>query len=230
MIPRIGKRCYRGYRTRHELKGWSLSSSTRWLEAVKEAQWRQAMRNQYSAESNGDVDRDRDDVVQHDDAEDDDDDLNEEDDIRQDGERKSLRATSQSGMSTDVRQKWKLAGQIALRAGGDDNLQDKIAEEQGLDEDRRLSSTTSTHTFQESRPRTHKQNKPGRSKDRSRKAAEVEKKAKMMDLQYFLEMVALYFSFSFVIWRITSWLTLGIGRHKTSLWKQPSRISYYMEK
>lgn len=196
MIPRIGKRCYRGYRTRRELKGWSLSSSTRWLEAVKEAQWRQAMRNQCSAESNGDV-------VQHDDAEDDDDELDEEENTKESGERMSSRATSQSGMATDVRQKWKLAGQIARRAGGDDNLQDKIAEEQGLDEDRKLSSTTSTHTFQESRPRTHKQNKSGRSEDRSRKAAEVEKKAKMMDLQYFLEMVTLYFSFSFLIWRIT---------------------------
>ncbi|PCH01081.1 Hypothetical protein PENO1_044640 [Penicillium occitanis (nom. inval.)] len=150
------QRYYRGYRTRRELKGWSLSSSTRWIEAVKEAQWHQAMRNQYNAEKNGDVeqqDNERDDIIQRDNEDEDDEQEQEQEEVDH-----ASRRTSQSGLSPEVRRKWKLAGQVALRAGGDDNLQDKIVEENV-------------------------------SEERSESAEEVEKKAKMMDLQYFLEMV-----------------------------------------
>ncbi|KAE8372329.1 hypothetical protein BDV26DRAFT_103302 [Aspergillus bertholletiae] len=38
------QRTYRGYRTRRELRGCGISATTRWLEAVKEAEWRRLHR------------------------------------------------------------------------------------------------------------------------------------------------------------------------------------------
>ncbi|KNG84821.1 IQ calmodulin-binding motif protein [Aspergillus nomiae NRRL 13137] len=37
---RVIQRTYRGYRTRRELQGCGISATTRWVEAVKEAEWR----------------------------------------------------------------------------------------------------------------------------------------------------------------------------------------------
>ncbi|EED16189.1 IQ calmodulin-binding motif protein [Talaromyces stipitatus ATCC 10500] len=162
------QRYYRGYRTRRELKGWSLSSSTRWLEAVQEAQWHQAMRNQY-VETSCDGE-DRDDIIHNDD----------EGEEEEEGEEEG-RKTSR-GLSPEVRRKWKLAGQVALRAGGDDNLQDKVVEENVSEE-----KGQTVHTFQESISTMKKENREPLIPTST--AAEVEKKAKMMDLQYFLEMV-----------------------------------------
>lgn len=183
------QRYYRGYRARRELKGWSLSSSTRWIEAVKEAQWHKAMQNQYNAETNGDVEQtgnDRDDIIQH---EDEDEQEQEQEEAEAD---QASRRTSQSGLSPEVRRKWKLAGQIALRAGGDDNLQDKIVEGTGSEEQSESGAQTQrVHTFQQTAQTQHHHEPliPTRT------AAEVEKKAKMMDLQYFLEMVPRSFHF-----------------------------------
>lgn len=142
------------------------------------------MRNQYNAETNGGVDQqdnERDDIIQHEDEDDED----EEEEVDQ----ASSRRTSQSGLSPEVRRKWKLAGQVALRAGGDDNLQDKIVEENVSEEGNESGAQTQTqrvHTFQQTAHTKHHREPliPTRT------AAEVEKKAKMMDLQYFLEMVS----------------------------------------
>ncbi|CAI7626445.1 unnamed protein product [Penicillium palitans] len=41
---RTVQRIYRGHRTRRELRGHSLTASTRWVEAFREAQWRQLHR------------------------------------------------------------------------------------------------------------------------------------------------------------------------------------------
>lgn len=135
------------------------------------------MQNQYNAETNGDVDQnDRDDIIQHDD---------EDEQEQEEEEDHASRRTSQSGLSPEVRRKWKLAGQIALRAGGDDNLQDKIEGEHVSEERReRGTQTQRVHTFQQTANTKHRE-----SLIPTRTAAEVEKKAKMMDLQYFLEMV-----------------------------------------
>lgn len=144
------------------------------------------MRNQYNAETNGDDvdqhDNERDDIIHHEDE-----DEQEEEAEAEEGQ--ASRRTSQSGLSPEVRRKWKLAGQIALRAGGDDNLQDKLVEE-NVSEDRSEggAQTERVHTFQQTAHTKHHREPliPTRT------AAEVEKKAKMMDLQYFLEMVPLH--------------------------------------
>lgn len=149
------------------------------------------MRNQYNAEKNGDVeqqDNERADIIQHEDE--DEDDEQEPEQEKEDVDHASRR-TSQSGLSPEVRRKWKLAGQVALRAGGDDNLQDKIVEENVSEERSESGTQTQTqrvHTFQRTAHTKHHREPliPTRT------AAEVEKKAKMMDLQYFLEMVSLH--------------------------------------
>ncbi|OKL56996.1 hypothetical protein UA08_07716 [Talaromyces atroroseus] len=186
------QRYYRGYRTRRELKGWSLSSSTRWLEAVKEAQWHKSMANQYCAEPNGDVDVDvdsgngnKDDIIQHGGAEN----KQQQQVNEEDNEVDSVRRESQTGhLSPEVRRKWKLARQVALRAGGDDNIHDKILEEERVQRTSSMVSASgghSIHTFQQSTSRQ----KRGQPSIPTTTAADVEKTSKMMDLQYFLEMV-----------------------------------------
>jgi hypothetical protein len=141
------------------------------------------MENQYCAETNGDVDSNRDDLIQHEQ------DTNEED--KDEDGRDSSRRESR-GLSPEVRRKWKLAGQVALRAGGDDNMHDKIVEEHiqtGSEARTSIVSTSagqSMHTFQQSAT-TQKHGRP--SIPTTTAAADVEKTSKMMDLQYFLEMV-----------------------------------------
>lgn len=96
------------------------------------------------------------------------------------GESQKERQSSVS-LSPEVRKKWKFAGQVALRAGGDDNAQDKVAETVAASSsetqvsDQKTTTTTTSHTFL-----SRKQRQP---------TTDVEKTAKMMDLQYFLEMV-----------------------------------------
>ena len=145
------------------------------------------MRNQYNAEKNGNVeqqDNGRDDIIQHEDKDD-------EQEQEQEEVDHASRRTSQSCLSPEVRRKWKLAGQVALRAGGDDNLQDKIVEDNVSEERSESGTQTQTqrvHTFQRTAHTKHHHEPliPTRT------AEEVEKKAKMMDLQYFLEMVSIH--------------------------------------
>lgn len=46
------QRTFRGYRTRRELKGYSLDASTRWITAIREAQFRQSLQPRAKATKN----------------------------------------------------------------------------------------------------------------------------------------------------------------------------------
>lgn len=129
------QRNYRGYRERRQLKGMGLDPSTRWVEAVKEARWRNATRPVSRAH--------RVPKVETSDAE--------------------LRARSESDAA---RQTWKRVGEIARRAGGDDPT----------DFDENEDSMTEAERAE------YRHKKAEQKKER-------EKSAKIMDLQYFLEMV-----------------------------------------
>jgi hypothetical protein len=98
----------------------------------------------------------------------------------EDGESESTSQTNpEGGLSPEVRKKWRRVGQVALRAGGDDNIGDKMAENTIVASETRLSETSSGRTV----------SRKTRQEGRRRSAVDTEKTAKMMDLQYFLEMV-----------------------------------------
>ncbi|XRM36700.1 hypothetical protein ABZX51_000190 [Aspergillus tubingensis] len=126
------QRTYRGYRTRRELHGLDLSASTsRWKDAVKEAEWRQLHRPSAPAE---DLDS-----------------------------------------TANARRNWLRAVSVAKRAGGDDDedLESKTAR-------------TSSHTTGDNGSGTE-----GSSPSILHHDLPAGTTAKMMDLQYFLEMVDL---------------------------------------
>lgn len=140
------QRNYRGHRERRMLAGFSLDPSTRWVEAVKEAQYR-----------NLTAPRPR-------------------DDFGVNGRRKSGEG-AEVGMGLDgerhlsaARQNWKKVGLITRRAGGDE---DSDSEESQDEEE------------------TPEHEREARRKRRVEERLERQKAAKMMDLQYFLEMVDL---------------------------------------
>jgi hypothetical protein len=136
------QRNYRGYRERRQLQGFGLDPSSRWMEAVKEARYRNL--TQPRARISDDGDRAF---------------------SPQDPEEANRRRKSSS-----ARQNWKKIGTIARRAGGDEDSDGMISEdgEDITEEERR-----------------RKEAKRAEEKAARRKAA------KMMDLQYFLEMVDL---------------------------------------
>jgi hypothetical protein len=138
------QRSYRGHRERRMLAGFSLDPSTRWMEAVKEAQYR-----------NLTAPRPRDSV----------------DARRRSGEGAEIGTglDGESHMST-ARQNWKKVGLITRRAGGDE------------DEDSEASQDDEN---------TPEEEREARRKRRVEEKLERQKAAKMMDLQYFLEMVDL---------------------------------------
>lgn len=84
---------------------------------------------------------------------------------------------TEGGLSSEVRRKWRRVGQVALRAGGDDNIGDKMAENTIVSSETKLSKSSSGR------------NTKTRQEVRRRSIFDHEKTAKMMDLQYFLEMV-----------------------------------------
>lgn len=129
------QRNYRGYRERRQLAGMSLDSSARWVEAIKEARWRNATKPISRSECSRSI-----------------------------GE---LSPGVRARRDPDAaRQTWKRVGEIVRRAGGDD------PSEPSEDED---------DMTQEEREEYHRK--------RAENKREREKTAKMMDLQYFLEMV-----------------------------------------
>ncbi|KAL1879498.1 hypothetical protein Plec18167_003955 [Paecilomyces lecythidis] len=134
---RIIQRNYRGYKTRRELKGFGLDASTRWLEAVKEAQWRQSTRPQLPQ-----------------------------------AEEQEPSSPGEKSPAVQAHETWKRVGSIARRAGGDDNVRDEVAACEASEDG---------------------QHGEGQAHDRRSSTAvsgiDSEKTAKMMDLQYFLEMV-----------------------------------------
>ncbi|KAL2416870.1 hypothetical protein ABEF95_008544 [Exophiala dermatitidis] len=119
------QKTYRGHRTRRQIKGFGLDASTRWYEALRDAQYRAATTPRPP--------------------------------VRADGDDESSRKPT--GISP-ARDKWSRATRIARRAGADDRSPSVSRSSSDEDED----------------------------EDDDRQAG-MKKTAKMMDLQYFLEMV-----------------------------------------
>lgn len=141
----IIQRNYRGHRERRIMDGMSLDPSTRWVEAIKEARYR----NLTTPRARNSVDG---------------------------APRKSVDTFQTNGTvsttdpHTTARQNWKKIGFIARRAGGDE---DSDSDSSGDDDE----------VPAEERERIRKQKMEAK--------AQRQKAAKMMDLQYFLEMVDL---------------------------------------
>lgn len=130
---RVIQRTYRGYRTRRELQGCSISATTRWLEAVREAEWRLLHRPPAPQDS------------------------------------------AENDSAAHARRNWQRAVSVAKRAGGDDGLDDDSASSPSRNETQHH-STGSPSSQSASSPQLDLP--PGTS-------------AKIMDLQYFLELVDL---------------------------------------
>ncbi|RDI80284.1 hypothetical protein Vi05172_g9688 [Venturia inaequalis] len=154
------QRNYRGYRERRQLRGIGLSPSTRWQEAVRELQYRNAVRP-------------------------------------------NSHARSPSVSTNRARQNWKRIGAIAARAGHDDSSDDEA--------DVNAMSAAQKEEYY-------------REKHEAR--IDREKTAKMMDLQYFLEMVDTHHRYGSNLrtyheeWKKADthenffyWLDHGAGRH-----------------
>jgi hypothetical protein len=141
------QRNYRGHRERRMLAGMSLDPSTRWVEAIKEARYRNLTQPR-AREST-------------------------------DGPRTSVDSIATNGSALDgavpdirsaARRHWKKIGLIARRAGGDEDSDDDDSEE-----DENLTA----------------EEKEKRRRRRYEQKLERQRAAKIMDLQYFLEMVDL---------------------------------------
>ncbi|CZT09453.1 uncharacterized protein RAG0_14217 [Rhynchosporium agropyri] len=136
------QRNYRGHRERRMLNGLSLDPSTRWAEAIREAQYRNLTtpKPRHALESNvGNI-----------------------------GEDVPASNMHGSGTVNIARQNWKKIGLITRRAGGDEDSDSKSSED---DDD------TPDHEREERRKR------------KLEAKMQRQKAAKIMDLQYFLEMV-----------------------------------------
>lgn len=136
---------YRGHRERRMLNGMSLDPSSRWVEAIKEATYRDLTRPRPRAS------------------------IDEARRMSMETRRDSFdgRPNSRPGSSA-AKQNWKKIGTIARRAGGDEE-EDSMSDEDDVPENEQADR----HKLQMS------------------KKEERQKSAKMMDLQYFLEMVDL---------------------------------------
>ncbi|CAG8972966.1 hypothetical protein HYALB_00008326 [Hymenoscyphus albidus] len=145
------QRNYRGHRERRMLNGMSLDPSSRWVEAVKEARYR----NLVQPRARGDTIASQ---VN-----------NESSGLGQLGEGTDEAAQRHRRMSS-ARHNWMKIGRIARRAGGDeDSGSEESSDEEDLPEHER----------------------EARRKRRLEQKHERQKAAKVMDLQYFLEMVDL---------------------------------------
>ncbi|KAF4463633.1 hypothetical protein FALBO_9527 [Fusarium albosuccineum] len=91
---RMIQKTFRGYRARREMQGFGLDASTRWVTAIREAQFRQATRPRARTEADG----------------------TDLDNSGPDGFEKHR--------SASAREKWKKASMVARRAGHDDLLSD----------------------------------------------------------------------------------------------------------
>ncbi|EXJ80737.1 hypothetical protein A1O3_07021 [Capronia epimyces CBS 606.96] len=131
------QKTYKGHRTRRQLKGFGLDASTRWYEAVRDAQYRAVTTPRPPTAADDQISSD----------------------AHEDG--------SNTGTSP-ARTKWNKAAKIAIRASADDRSPDTSgSSSDDIDEPGSAPSHTASH------------------KERDEKG----KTAKMMDLQYFLEMV-----------------------------------------
>ncbi|KID84687.1 IQ calmodulin-binding motif protein [Metarhizium guizhouense ARSEF 977] len=138
---KVIQKTFRGYRARRELQGYSLNASTRWVTAVREAQFRQGIKPHATAASPSAADGDV---------------LALEDPI-------DYRPAS-------ARQKWKKASLVARRAGHDDSDSESDSDEGDLE------GMTS-------------EEKAAAKERRLKATAKRRQAARMLGLQYFLEMV-----------------------------------------
>ncbi|KIW32696.1 uncharacterized protein PV07_04225 [Cladophialophora immunda] len=136
------QKTYRGHRTRRELNGFGLDASTRWYEAVRDAQFKAHTSPQPPISSHDNTD------------------------------------TNESATSP-ARLKWSRATEVARRAGADDRS--PSISEYSSDEDIENAEGSPTGMTQEEREAARRR--------RAEANAMRKKTAKMMDLQYFLEMV-----------------------------------------
>ncbi|OAL24476.1 hypothetical protein AYO20_10634 [Fonsecaea nubica] len=136
------QKTYRGHRARRQLNGFGLDASTRWYEAVRDAQFKAHTSPQPPSSSLHDTD------------------------------------TAQ-GTTSPARLKWSRAAEVARRAGADDRS--PSVSDFSSDEDTQSAVDSVADMTQEEREAAR----------RKRAEANVMRKktAKMMDLQYFLEMV-----------------------------------------
>jgi len=134
------QRNYRGHRERRMLNGLSLDPSTRWVEAIREAQYR----NLTKPRARGNMEHSK--------------------------VGKDIPASNVHGSGTVnvARQNWKKIGLITRRAGGDEDSESNSSED---DEN------------------TPEQEREERRKRKLEAKMQRQKAAKIMDLQYFLEMV-----------------------------------------
>ncbi|KAM6532351.1 hypothetical protein FSOLCH5_001775 [Fusarium solani] len=102
---RMIQKTFRGYRTRREMEGFGLDASTRWVTAIREAQFRQATQSRARTEADG----------------------ADPDGLGPDGLEKRR--------SASARQKWKKASTVARRAGFDNLLSDSSSTQSSSDED-----------------------------------------------------------------------------------------------
>jgi hypothetical protein len=139
----IIQKTFRGYRSRREMKGLGLDPSTRWVTAIREAQFRESTRPR--ARTGPDADT---------------------------ADGNEAGPSGDHGLAT-ARQKWKKASVIARRAGHDDLLTDT--------ESSSSSEADDEHASPEDRAKAAEKRKMARDKRKH--------EARMMGLQYFLEMV-----------------------------------------
>ena len=138
------QRTFRGYRTRREEKGFALDATTRWISAIREAQFRESTRPRASSKLGASPP----DVLAH---------ANASGDIR----------------PTSAKDHWKKAAVVARRAGHDEAESGSPSSDDDEDEE------ATPEQRQEARRR------------RAEAKAERKHEARMMGLQYFLEMVDL---------------------------------------
>jgi hypothetical protein len=136
---RVIQKTFRGYRARREMDGFGLDPSTRWVTAIREAQFRESTRPR----ARPNQDEASPDELDHDGAH-----------------------------SSSARQKWKKVSMVARRAGHDDLLSDLSSDDEDDDD-------------------ASPEERAKRAEMRQKAYAERKDAARMMGLQYFLEMVDL---------------------------------------
>ncbi|KAK3942120.1 hypothetical protein QBC46DRAFT_380678 [Diplogelasinospora grovesii] len=160
------QRAYRGYRARRQMKGLGIDATTRWIYAIREAQWRELTRPRARSELADGLGGGKD-AYGHLPSADGNNDM-------------------QATRSSAARQKWKKVAVIARRAGGDLDEDDSASTSSSSSSS--SSASSSSHSDNEGKPsELEKQaaQRRGEAKERRRKTA------KTMGLQYFLEMVDL---------------------------------------
>jgi hypothetical protein len=153
---RLIQRTYRGYRVRRQIRGLGIDASTRWVHAIREAQFRELTRPRARS-------------------------------IGADGDAHVAVAggpgTVTSGST--ARDKWRKAGRIARRAGGD-------VDEAGLSSTDGSSSSEDEEALSSGSDDQHRAKRREAAQKRKEEArARRAKDARTMGLQYFLEMVDL---------------------------------------